>query len=106
MGRTFEEVMASLPEEDRKRVEARAAELQEEYETLTELRKLIDRSQAEIAEEMGIKQPSVSKIEHQADMYISTLRQYVEALGGAMDIVVRLPGHRPVKLSKLGDAHS
>jgi hypothetical protein len=53
---------------------------------------------------LKIKQPSVSKIEKQTDMYLSTLRSYVEAIGGELDLVVRLPSRRPVRLNRLGDA--
>lgn len=47
--------------------------------------------------------PSVSKIEKQADMYLSTLRGYVEAMGGQLDLVVRLPSRPPLRIQTLGD---
>lgn len=53
---------------------------------------------------MGIRQPSVSKIEQQADMYLSTLRSYVEAVGGTLDLIVSLPDHAPIHLRSLGEA--
>ena len=46
-------------------------------------------SQIEIASALNVKQPSVSKIEKQADMYLSTLRSYVEAVGGQLDLIAR-----------------
>ncbi|MBS7701438.1 MAG: XRE family transcriptional regulator [Chelatococcus sp.] len=46
---------------------------------LRELREITGRAQEDIATTLNIKQPSVSKIEKQADMYLSTLRSYVEA---------------------------
>jgi hypothetical protein len=61
-------------------------------------------AQAEIAATLRIKQPSVSKIEKQADMYLSTLRSYVEAIGGELDLVVRLPSRRAMRLNRLGEA--
>jgi hypothetical protein len=61
------------------------------------------KAQAEIAAALKIKQPSVSKIERQADMYLSTLRSYVQAIGGELDLVVRLPSRAPVRLHRLGD---
>lgn len=54
-----------------------------EVEGLRELRQLAGKGQADIASALNIKQPSVSKIEKQTDMYLSTLRSYVEAIGGA-----------------------
>jgi len=63
------------------------------------------KAQAEIAMALKIKQPSVSKIEKQTDMYLSTLRGYVEAIGGELDLIVRLPSRRPMHVRQLGDLH-
>lgn len=51
---------------------------------------------------LNIKQPSVSKIEKQADMYLSTLRNYIEAVGGEPEMVVKLPTRPPIRLYELG----
>ena len=103
MGRSLEEIVAELPDERRERVEARYLQLRQEIEGLRELRRLAGKAQAEIATTMKIRQPSVSKIEKQADMYLSTLRSYVEAAGGELDLVVRLPGRAAIHLQRLGD---
>jgi hypothetical protein len=47
--------------------------------------------QLDVAVPPNIKQPSVSKIEKQTDMYLSTLRNYIEAIGGELELVVKLP---------------
>jgi hypothetical protein len=60
-------------------------------------------AQTEIAAALKIKQPSVSKIEKQADMYLSTLKSYVEAIGGELDLIVRIPSRAPVRIERLGD---
>lgn len=52
---------------------------------------------------MNIKQPSVSKIEKQADMHLSTLRSCVEAIGGRLDLTVKLPVHPALRLQSLSD---
>ena len=49
---------------------------------------------------------AVSKIEKQTDMYLSTLRSYVEAMGGELDVVVRLPNRAPVRVKSLEDVTS
>ncbi len=56
-----------------------------------ELRQLAGKSQRELAEILGIKQPSLSKLENQSDMQVSTLKKIVEALGGELDLVARFP---------------
>ncbi|MCI0564220.1 MAG: helix-turn-helix domain-containing protein, partial [Nitrososphaera sp.] len=55
------------------------------------------------AEAMGMTQPAVSKVENEADMLVSTLRKYVEALGGELDIIIRLPHREPIRLGSLSD---
>lgn len=103
MGRRLEDVVAGLPENRRERVEARFEEMKAEVESLGELRRVAGKAQAEIASILKIKQPSVSKIEKQADMYLSTLKSYVEAVGGELELIVRLPSHAPLRLERLGD---
>ena len=93
----------ALPKQRRERVDARYRELKDEVESLRELRKAVGKAQAEIAATLKIKQPSISKIEKQTDMYLSTLRSYVEAIGGELDLVVRLPSRRAMRLRRLGD---
>ena len=58
---------------------------------LSELRKFVGLTQEELAEKLGITQPSLSKLENQDDMQIGTLRRLIEALGGELEIVARLP---------------
>jgi hypothetical protein len=73
-------------------------------ESLRELRKLVGRAQADVAAALSIKQPLVSKIEKQADMYLSTLRDYGRAVGGELELRVKLPGRRAMTLQQFGDA--
>jgi hypothetical protein len=103
MGRTRQEILAGLPPARRAAVEARAAELHDEVEGLRALRLLAERSQAQIARSLGIKQPSVLKIERQTDLYLSTLQRFVEAAGGKLELRVELPGKGVVHLTGLGD---
>lgn len=72
--------------------------------TLQALRKAAGKAQTDIASTLHISQPSVSKIEKQTDMYLSTLRNYVEAAGGDLELVVRFPAQEPIHLSRLGTA--
>lgn len=89
MGRTLNQILADLPPERQRRIDARYQELRQEVESLAELRRLAGKLQADVADALNIKQPSVSKIEKQGDMYLSTLRRYVEAIGGELELTVR-----------------
>jgi len=106
MGRSHSEIMAALPEERRRRIEARTQELVAEVEGLKALRQLAERSQEQIAETLGVKQPSVHKIERQTDLYLSTLRRFVEAAGGKLELRVELPGKGVLHLTGVGDIHA
>jgi len=101
--RTLEDVMASLPADERARIEARAEELMQEIDSLAELRRLNEHTQEQVAQSLGISQPSVSKIERQTDLYLSTLRRFVEAAGGTLELRVEFPGKPPLRLTGLGD---
>jgi DNA-directed RNA polymerase specialized sigma24 family protein len=105
MGRTLDQMMDSLPEKRRQAIEARADELLAEVEGLKALRALAERSQEQIADALGIKQPSVHKIERQTDLYLSTLRRFVEAAGGRLELRVELPGKGTIRLTGVGDLH-
>ncbi|HKT16326.1 MAG TPA: XRE family transcriptional regulator [Allosphingosinicella sp.] len=106
MPHTHEEIMARLPKERRARIEARSAELHREVEGLKALRQLAERSQEQIAASLGVKQPSVHKIERQTDLYLSTLRRFVEAAGGTLELRIELPGKGVLHLTGVGDLHA
>jgi DNA-binding XRE family transcriptional regulator len=90
MAKRFKDLRAKMPAESQARAHARAQQMLAEL-PLQELRQARRMSQERLAELLGGKQASVSKLEHRTDMYVSTLRSYVEALGGALDIVARFP---------------
>ena len=86
---THKEFMATLPKKRRKAIHARAAEILAEEMTLQELRRARDRSQQSTADALGLKQAAVSRLENRDDMRISTLREYVQALGGELELYAR-----------------
>lgn len=102
MGRTLKQIKAAMTPQDRAEVEARTTELIAEVEGLKAFRVLAERSQEQIAESLGIKQPSVHKIEKQTDLYLSTLRRFVEAAGGSLELRVELPGKGVLHLTGVG----
>ena len=106
MGRTIEEVIAAMPPESQARIKARTAELHAEVEGLKALRLLAERTQEQIAQGLGVKQPAVLKIERQTDLYLSTLRRFVEAAGGTLELRVELPGSGVMRLTGMGELNA
>ncbi len=100
MGTNLTDMMRRLPKARRDRIAARAQEIRQEIKGLQSLRKAAIKTPAEIAKTLGVSQPSVAKIERQTDMYLSTLRSYVEATGGKLELVVRLKDGHSVELSR------
>jgi hypothetical protein len=99
---TLEEILQEMPEDRRRRIEQRAAELIAEELNLRELRRLRKLTQARLSRKLKIGQEGVSRIEKRTDLYISTLRSYVEGVGGKLSLVVELPDRPPVILMGLG----
>jgi DNA-binding XRE family transcriptional regulator len=97
MARTLEEILAELPPERRAKIEAAAEDLIE----LHKLRHKTGKTQAEVAATMGVGQDAVSRLERRGDMLLSTLRHYVESMGGTLNLVVHLPGEAPVVIDPL-----
>ncbi len=94
MAKTFDElILRTTPKRIRSKAARRTRELLGEL-LLSELRKLRGKSQREVAKALGIKQPSLSKLENQSDMQISTLRRIVAALGGELEVVAKFPQGR------------
>src|SRR5256885_10445922 len=98
-----DDIIAALPRRRRKKVEARARELIAQEMTRQQLRQIRDRTQVEIAQALGITQDGVSRLEQRADILISTLRKYVQAMGGTLSIVAEFPDQAPVKLAGFAD---
>jgi DNA-binding XRE family transcriptional regulator len=100
---SLEDKFAQLSPERLARIERRAAELREEEMTLRELRKAHALTQTAIAGKLRIKQASVARMEQRSDLLLSTLRSYIRAMGGELELVARLPNRKPVRLREIGD---
>src|SRR5713101_3608005 len=99
------DIIGKLSPAQRKKVEARAAQLIAEEMTLRELRYARKLTQVRIAKTLGITQDSVSRLEKRSDLLLSTLRKTVKALGGEVRIVAQFPDRAPVVLSHLSEEH-
>jgi transcriptional regulator with XRE-family HTH domain len=100
---SLEAILQSLPEERRRRIEKRAAELIAEELNLRELRRLRRLTQAKLSKKLKIGQEGVSRIEKRTDLYLSTLRTYVEGVGGKLSLIVEFPDRAPVVLAGFGE---
>jgi len=96
----MDDYIAKLPKEEQEKIKIMSEQLMAEQATLQELRKALCRSQTEIAEKLHIKQAAVSKIEKRTDMYVSTLRSFIEAMGGSLEIVAKFPNGQPVRINQ------
>jgi hypothetical protein len=90
MTKKFTELRGKLAPKRQARVRERTQEMLKEM-SLQELRQTRKLSQEVIATILGAKQASISKLAHQTDMYVSTLRSYIEAMGGTLEIVAQFP---------------
>src|SRR3954471_9999730 len=103
MSRNVNDIISALNPAQRKKVEARAAELIAEEMTLQELRKARKLTQVRMAKALGITQDSVSRLEKRSDLLLSTLRKTVRALGGNLSLVAEFPDRAPVVLSGIAE---
>ena len=69
---------------------------------LNELRRALELAQKTVGEILGMTQPDVSKLEQRSNALISTVRRYIEAMGGELDIVARFP-RGDVRITQFGD---
>jgi ribosome-binding protein aMBF1 (putative translation factor) len=90
MAKKFSDLRAKMSPESQARAEAKAKVMLSEM-PLNELRQARGLSQKMLAEVLQVQQPSIAKMEKRADMYISTLRSHIEAMGGELDLVARFP---------------
>ncbi len=103
MATNLDDLIKKLSPAQRKKVEARAAELIAEEMTLRELRHARQLTQVRMAKKLGITQDSVSRLEKRSDLLLSTLRKTVEAMGGNLSLVAEFPDRAPVVLSGIAE---
>jgi DNA-binding XRE family transcriptional regulator len=103
MTTSLKDVMKGLQPDRQKRIATEADRLHAEYLTLRDLRKAKALTQTNLAETLGIRQATVAQMEKRSDLLLSTLRSYVEAMGGSLSLMVEFPDRKPVVLDGLGD---
>src|SRR5215469_11362220 len=90
MTKNFNTLREKMRPEARERSRALAAKYRAEM-ALDELREARDMTQVHLAKILGVNQAAVSKLERRADMYVSTLQDFVKALGGELKITAHFP---------------
>jgi DNA-binding XRE family transcriptional regulator len=98
MSRKLDDLMAAMPVKRRAKINDRAMELA----TLKDLRKAAEQTQEELAAALGVGQDTISRLEKRSDMLLSTLRHYVESMGGRLELVAQFPNRPPVVINHLG----
>ena len=93
MAKKFQTLVNKMSRESRARVKAKTDRLIADM-ALAELREARRLTQEQLARQLNIKQPSIAKIERRADMYVSTLRGVIKAMGGEMEILAVFPEGR------------
>ena len=90
MAKKFTELRAVMTQAAREKADGMARQMVAEM-PLNELRQARGLSQKMLAEVLHVQQPSIAKIEKRTDMYLSTLRSHIEAMGGELDVIARFP---------------
>lgn len=101
MANKFTQLRSRMSPDSQARSEARAQEMLAEM-PLNELRQARGLSQKMLADVLHVQQPSIAKMEKRTDMYLSTLRSHIEAMGGQLEVVARFPDGA-VKISNFSD---
>ncbi len=90
MAKSFKVLERKMSPAARARSEEKAKQFIAEM-PLQELRAARKLTQEELAKMLNVNQAAVSKLERRADMYVSTLREFVRAMGGELEITARFP---------------
>jgi transcriptional regulator with XRE-family HTH domain len=98
MAKTLSEMMKGLPKERRERIEAEAALETAEVKTLRDMRKVFRLSQEDLAKVLDMEQESISRIERRTDLLLSTMRKYVEAMGGDLKLIAEFPNRPAIQI--------
>lgn len=104
--KNIDRVRKQLSSARRKKIAARTATLIAEERSLQELRQAHKLTQKRIAQVLGIGQDSVSRLEQRSDLLISTLRGYLEAMGGRLSLVAEFPHQEPIVLTGIAGLES
>lgn len=98
MSTSLREVVDRLPVAERKAIARRSRELIAEELSLQELRKALAVTQVQVAKSLGKRQGEISRIEQRGDLLLSTLRDYVQSLGGELELLCTFKNRGSVRI--------
>jgi transcriptional regulator with XRE-family HTH domain len=101
--KTLEQKLNEIGPARRKKIKARTRELIAREMSLRELRHAVNKTQKTVARTLNMGQDGVSRLEKRSDLLLSTLRNYVEAVGGSLTLVAQFPEQEPIAIAGLGD---
>jgi predicted transcriptional regulator len=90
MAKPFRNLVEKMSLQSQERIKKRTDQMHSEM-ALQELRQAMHLTQQDLADHLKMNQAAISKLEHQSDMYVSTLRRFVTAMGGELRIVAHFP---------------
>ena len=103
---THDDYKKKLTPEQRARVDEMARKLSAEEKSLRQVRRAREYSQVTLAEILDMNQGDLSKFERRTDAYLSTIRRYIEAMGGTLELIATFPDTGPVKIVNIGELGS
>lgn len=99
--KSFSSLSNKMSPESKARVAEKTAALREEMD-LSELRRARQLSQESLAQTLHVSQGSVAKMEKRTDMYISSLRRFIQAMGGELEVTAKFPD-RSVRINQFSE---
>ena len=105
MTRTLNSKLNKLSASRQEKIQHRADELIAEEMALRDLRKAMKQTQMSLSKKLDMAQDGISRLESRSDMLISTLKKYVSAMGGHLNITAEFPDKPPIKITNFHDIH-
>lgn len=105
MSTTLQSIIEEFSTEDQQLIQSKASVLAEEMvrhaDSLAEVRTALVKTQEEVARVLNVKQNAVAQLEKRSDLLLSTLRKYVEAMGGELAVAVKTGAGTVIMLDSL-----
>jgi transcriptional regulator with XRE-family HTH domain len=101
--KTLEQKLKQISPARRKKIRARTRELVAREMSLQELRHAVNKTQKTVARTLNMGQDGISRLEKRSDLLLSTLRNYVEAVGGSLTLVAQFPDQEPIAIGGFGE---